>query len=190
MCLFSCTDKSIQAHRVIESKFLKNLNERKLDLLTFELLERNSVDSLRIVYEYRIEKGNKKYYYNLAATYLELNDNKGIEILKKGASFKDNGCLLALAMYYENGQFALIKGNYTITTNLDSAICYYTIAANNNDMQSQANLSIMYFELPKIQNLDSCKKYLKMCIENNSDYDEGDIKGAAIEFKNRNNIIW
>lgn len=120
----------------IENEFLEALNDKQLDVLFSDLLERNSIDSLRILYEYKIAKGFIGYYYDLAASYLELKDKKGFGVLKKGADYKDNNCLLALAMFYENGAFNLIKGGYKVIPNKDIPIYYYTTAANNNDIQS------------------------------------------------------
>ncbi len=179
--IISCSETNKQEKIKIDNKFLKKLNHEQLDLLAFELSERNSIDSLRTLNQYRISKGNFEYYYNLAATYLELKDAEGIKILEKGAYYKVNNCLLALAMFYENGQFNLIKGGFLITPNLDSSIHYYTIAANNNDLQSQYSLGLTYYD----QHMkDSSDKYLKMCINNNS-IDESDVKGAALDILNR-----
>ncbi len=106
-----------------------------------------------------------------------MKDKKGIEILKKGADYKDNNCLLALAMFYLNGVFNLIKDGYKVIPNKDSSIYYYTIAANNNDLQSQYNLGMNYYNL---HIKDSSDKYLKMCARNN-DLDESGLQEVALK---------
>ncbi len=160
----------------ISFNFLEGLKVEEIDSFAYELNVRNSIDSLKVLYEYRINKGYKQYYYELAEAYFIENDKKGIEILKEGAFYKQNTCLFALAMCYENGTFNLMKGDFKITPNIDSANYFYTIAANNGDLNSQFNLGCNYFNKHM---KDSSDKYLKMCISNN-EFDESDLKGAAL----------
>jgi hypothetical protein len=50
-CILSCSEGNKPISLKIENNFLEKLNHDQLDVLTYDLLERKSIDSLRILYE-------------------------------------------------------------------------------------------------------------------------------------------